>query len=149
MLMINKIFKKLDKNKKIYRENTLTGLIPLDAGIRKGYIYVIGTVTTHPVAYVIVDKDSWAYKKEYADLDLPCHGGATYSQDYLGSQIHDNKLVSPSDERWVIGWDYAHSGDKFGVSDDEGKEYSMIQIMSDVYITIDYIYAQEDEEYEF
>lgn len=148
MLLINEIFKKLDKNKQIYRDNCVTGLIPLDAGIRKGYIYVIGTVSTHPVAYVIVDKDSLVYKMEYDELDLPCHGGATYSQDYLGSHIYANKLVSSSDERWVVGWDYAHSGDKFGVSD-EGKEYSIPQIMSDVCITIDYIYAHEDEEYEF
>ena len=149
MLLINKIFEKLDKNKQIYRDNCVTGLIPLDAGIRKGYIYVIGTVSTHPVAYVIVDKDSWVYKKEYDELDLPCHGGATYSQDYLGVHIYANKLVSPSDERWVVGWDYAHADDKFGISDDDAKVYSIPQIMSDVCITIDYIYAQEDEEYEF
>lgn len=67
----------------------------------KGLTYYIVTLGSHPCAYVNV-KDTIFNGKFYEDIPIECHGGLTYSDNYLYGI-----------EGWFIGWDYAHLGDLF------------------------------------
>jgi len=84
----------------------------LASGEYKGYKYYIVSMGTHPCAYIEIPKNSKYYMKHY-DLidDINCHGGLTFSQQYLF--LEDEKLLI--DHTWFIGWDYAHFGDFIGV----------------------------------
>lgn len=67
----------------------------------RGLTYYIVTLGPYPCAYVNV-KDTIFDGKFYSDIPIECHGGLTYSENYL-QEIED--------KGWFIGWDYAHWGD--------------------------------------
>lgn len=62
---------------------------------------VINLEGRHPCGYVNVAGTSLA-GKDYADIDIACHGGLTFSEE-----------ISPvtCERGWWIGWDYAHWND--------------------------------------
>lgn len=72
----------------------------------KGYDFYVISYGSHPCCYILLDKKNPFYYQHYDDIPLDVHGGLTYSskEHYL----IDNK------GKWIIGWDYAHYGDKFG-----------------------------------
>ena len=53
--------------------------------------------------YVSIPKQSKLYGKNYDDIDVYCHGGLTYSKDYLNG--------IPEQDLWWIGFDCGHYGD--------------------------------------
>ena len=73
----------------------------------KGRHFVIVSYGTHPCAYVEVTDTKYAYLG-YDELEdkIRCHGGLTYA-DNLDHVLGENN-------RWFIGWDYAHAGDYMG-----------------------------------
>ena len=101
----------------------------------KGWTYSIITFGTHPCAYVDV-KDTMFDGKFYADIPIECHGGLTYSADYL---------PITNDKGWFIGWDYAHWGDLFysqynidmGVIDIVSKEWTIDEVEEECKNVID------------
>lgn len=101
----------------------------------KGWTYSIITFGTHPCAYVDV-KNTMFDGKFYADIPIECHGGLTYSADYL---------PITNDKGWFIGWDYAHWGDLFysqynidmGVIDIVSKEWTIDEVEEECKNVID------------
>ena len=76
-------------------------------GTYGGYNFVIVSYGTHPCAYVEIPKTSEYYGVDYDKLDfINCHYGLTYA-DRLDH-------IYPNNDRWFIGWDYAHAGDYMG-----------------------------------
>ena len=73
-------------------------------GTYKGFDYYVLNLGTHPCAYVDVT-ETLLNGKEYDSIEIQCHGGLTYSRDYLSTV--DKK-------GWFICWDYAHYGDFAG-----------------------------------
>ena len=76
----------------------------LDDSEYKGSRYVILSLGTHPCCYVRMPEQ--INKKGFDLGKISCHGGITYSENYLNAE---NK-----EKGWWIGWDYAHSGDCLG-----------------------------------
>lgn len=72
----------------------------------KGYEYIIVSYGSHPCCYIGLDENNKFYGVSYLDIDLDVHGGLTYSDNLF-------HVIGNSD-RWYIGWDYAHYGDRFG-----------------------------------
>jgi hypothetical protein len=74
--------------------------------VYKGIEYYIkrteGTVNTWYTGYLVFNEDSKYYGKEYDEIDIPVHGGWTYSENELMPVIY------PEDEVWIIGFDTAH-----------------------------------------
>lgn len=99
-------------------------------GNYKDYDYIIISMNTHPCAYVIIDHNSdEIYGKDCDELtNIACHGGLTYSNNYLGV---DPVVVPKEAENWIIGWDYCHDVDKFGDMA-YGKEWTTKEIHDDV-----------------
>jgi hypothetical protein len=82
------------------------------AGKHKGYIYRVIRMNSglsgefHSLnGYVGVPKGHKLYGKDYNDMDISCHGGLTYSRDYLQFQ--------PESDIWWIGFDTAHANDLY------------------------------------
>lgn len=89
----------------------------------KDYEYYILSLQTHPVAYVLLTKKDKLYGNEYeCEMKINCHGGLTYADKYFSK--------SSKEERWTIGWDYAHDGDRFGLI--SGKEWTTEEIYEEV-----------------
>lgn len=74
--------------------------------IYKGYEYYIINFGTHPCCYILLDKNNKYYGKDYDDIPLDVHGGLTFSS-------FENQFIDNGD-KYIIGWDYAHFGDRFG-----------------------------------
>lgn len=105
------------------------------------YKYIITSLGgSHPCAYIVLDKYDSKYKKVgIGDYDI-IHGGITYCDDYL------TDLIDEDEEKWVIGWDYAHEGDYVSkqlpysilissISDwgnPQGKKYTKQEIKQDI-----------------
>ena len=76
----------------------------------KGYEYIIVSYGTHPCCYIGLPSNHEYYELDYDSIDLDVHGGLTYS----GRLLH---LPDIDRDKWYIGWDYAHMGDRFGNRD--------------------------------
>lgn len=91
----------------------------------KGYTFYIISHRTHPCAYILLDGYSPFFRRRWDELGhINCHGQITYSEDYLGV---DPEIIPHSDDCWIIGWDYCHSGDRYGVHD-TGKSWTTQEI---------------------
>lgn len=87
----------------------------------QGYDYVILNIHgSHPCCYVKLPFEHKLAKialDDYDELDIRCHGGITYAENYLRLSGHINEEGTD----WVdcsrdftgvwIGWDYAHCDD--------------------------------------
>jgi len=67
--------------------------------------YYILQVEDWVTGYLVLEDDSKYYGVPYDDIDIPIHGGWTYSDEYLQDIIEENDGV------WVIGFDTAHYSD--------------------------------------
>lgn len=111
----------------------------LDHGVFKGFEYVIMSLGTHPTAYVGIPKTE-AYtifhENRLSDL-IDVHGGITYENSY----IRDENKNEYSNDKWWIGWDYAHLYD-YMPDNDYGqyrKKWTTEEILEDVKSVIDQI----------
>ena len=78
----------------------------------RGYTFYILNLQTHPTAYIVLNDTSQYFRRPYDECgNIDCHGGITYSEDNL---LWDGNIAPSSPDTWVIGWDYAHSGDQYG-----------------------------------
>ena len=108
----------------------------LAEGLYKGLQYCITTIGTHPCAYVGIPKGHPLYGKHYDKkarngVSSIAHGGLTYSERNM-----------PLKGLWNIGWDYAHYGDRSGLSN-EGKEWTTEEILRNVHEVIDLITGEK------
>ena len=107
--------------------------------IHRGYEYVITSLGSHPCAYVIIDETHPLYQNNCMEWLGIVHGGVTYSEAIL------SPIVNVEDNKWVIGWDYAHAYDYYCIDPDnermnmQGKKWSVDEIMDDVKLMIDYL----------
>lgn len=95
----------------IYQSQRLDPPLVLASGTYKGYNYFILSMGTHPCGYVEIPKSSKYYNVDYDNIPIECHGGLTYSENYLGT------IANECEERFFVGWDYAHYMDYVGYYD--------------------------------
>lgn len=88
----------------VYQINRLNPPERIASGEYKGFWYYVLNLGTHPCAYIDVTETE-LNSVDYCNIDVACHGGLTYSRQYLATV--DKK-------GWFIGWDYAHYGDFVG-----------------------------------
>lgn len=105
-------------------------------GTYKGFDYYVLNLGTHPCAYIDVT-ETLLNGKEYGDIDIQCHGGLTYSRNYL---------PTVDKQGWFIGWDYAHYGDFAGYEimfssdlQSDGKHWTTGEIVDECKNVIDQI----------
>lgn len=90
----------------------------------KGYTYYVVSYGTHPCAYIELTENNTLYGKDDSEIQLDCHGGITYANDNI-------KHITPiSENRWIIGWDYAHNGDYF-LASNTGKKWTTTEIIQE------------------
>ena len=97
---------------------------------KDGYQYIILSYGTHPCGYVALPVNHKLNGVDYDDVNDLCrnyhdnvHGGFTFSRDGLHDHVRN---------RWVLGWDYNHYGDKNGLVALDGYEYSVTELFDDV-----------------
>ena len=105
-------------------------------GTYKGFDYYVLNLGTHPCAYVDVT-ETLLNGKEYDSIEIQCHGGLTYSRDYLSTV---------DKQGWFIGWDYAHYNDYAGYEimfpsdlQSGGKRWTTEEIVDECKDVIDHI----------
>lgn len=110
------------------------GFRVIEIGQYKNHRYEIG-FTFGPIAYVEMDNgltDEEAY-------EIPVHGGVTFKcyGEEEGKRCEDDFIEN---EKFYIGWDYQHYGDKTlypsGLSL-EGKEWTRDEIVAEIYAVIE------------
>lgn len=94
-----------------YSSKRLKHPLILTGGTYQGYNYYVFSFGTHPCGYVEIPKTSKYYNVHYDNIPVSCHGGLTYSGNYLDS------IATEDDGRYFIGWDYAHYNDYVGYYD--------------------------------
>lgn len=127
----------------VYTAKRLNPPEMLADGEYKGFHFYVLNLGTHPCAYIDVT-DTDLNGKDYSNIDIACHGGLTYSDEYL--RTVDKK-------GWFIGWDYAHWGDYVGYevlySDNlrtNGKKWTTDEIVSECKEVIDQLIADTPTE---
>lgn len=113
----------------------------LHEGMYRGYQYYVLSMGTHPTAYVEIPEDHKFYGKSYDDIDIKVHGGLTYSSDHLQDIKEDT---------WIIGWDYAHTGDYLGMLPDYAnvgyKKWTTREMVEEAINVIEQIIENEEKE---
>lgn len=97
--------------KMIYGEGRYRDPIVLMDDYYKGYRFFILNLGTHPCAYVVLPEGHEFHGESYDDIPIGCHYGLTYSEDYLN--VYGVPKYLKKQNVWIIGWDYAHSGDYY------------------------------------
>ena len=92
----------------IYQQTRLKEPEILASGEYKGYNYYVLSQGTHPCGYVEIPKNSKYFNVDYDNIPVECHGGLTYGRGFLVGE------ATIDDNRYFIGWDYAHYGDYAG-----------------------------------
>jgi len=113
----------------------------LDHSEYKGYEYVIMSLGTHPTAYVGIpsaEANDLFREEDLEESDsINVHGGITYENSYI---LDENKNEYGND-KWWIGWDYAHLYDYMPDNDysQYRKKWTTEEILRDVKSVIDQI----------
>ena len=116
-----------------YKRERLNPPIQLASGVYQGYNYYVLSHGTHPCGYVEIPKGSKYYNTDYMNIPIECHGGLTYSSNYLIT------VTDEDSDRFFIGWDYAHFMDYVGYFDN--KDLSFLKSTSLIkWTTMDIIY---------
>ena len=122
----------------------------LQQGEYLGIKYLILSLNTHPTAYIIIDKNTQLYNKDYDEIheliDIEVHGGLTFADNVLHNIIEYSEkykcdTLQKYEYDWIIGWDYAHFGD-YTTFCPQGKKYTTQEIQYDVYRAIEQIHNQ-------
>lgn len=79
----------------------------LEHNTYKGYEYVVMSLGAYPTAYIGIPRGHKLYGLDISDIDIDCHYGCTYSSN----RILTEDTTTYSNDKWWIGWDYAHSTD--------------------------------------
>ena len=94
--------------KMIYQGTRLNPPVILDSGEYREYNYYVLNLGTHPCGYVEIPSESPYFNVDYNNIPVECHGGLTYGRGFL------HTVAGIDDNRYFIGWDYAHYGDYVG-----------------------------------
>lgn len=94
-----------------YSSKRLEQPIILASGTYQGYNYYVLSMGTHPCGYIEIPETSKYYNVYCDNIPVNCHGGLTYSRNYL------NSIAAEDEGRYFIGWDYAHYNDYVGYYD--------------------------------
>ena len=131
----------------VYQSRSKAELLAND--VYEGYEYVVLSLGSHPCGYVVVGKDDKLFGVDYDDIyenfGIDCHGGLTYSEDYLSFLEFSDKykcdVKSAIHDMWVVGWDYAHLGDYYAgnLLDDGGKKWTTAEIVDECKYVINQI----------
>ena len=81
--------------------------------ISNGFECLIYSMGTHPCCYVFLKEgDPFMDVDSYDDINIPVHGGFTcmFDNAEIFSEVRNLKMLLPNKK--VIGWDYAHTGDR-------------------------------------
>ena len=92
----------------IYQSTRLNPPVVLESGEHNGYNYYVLSLGTHPCGYVEIPPESKYFNVDYDYIPVECHGGLTYGRGFL------HTVANVDDNRYFIGWDYAHYGDFVG-----------------------------------
>ena len=118
---------------------------------KTGYpAYVVYVNNSHYCGYVAIPKTHPAYRLDYytynVDIDditqelvnqlpvihkinkIEVHGGLTFADDHLG---REKVFISEDKEKWVFGFDAAHSGDKTAYTNFEGDTFKDLDYMTE------------------
>ena len=108
----------IEMHEMVYKDFTVSYGKPSEIighGLYHGYEWYILSMHTHPCAYIVLERNnkvlSYGDSCEALDEVINCHGGVTYSDDYLGQ---NGMFVNKDKYLWVIGWDYHHWDDYSG-----------------------------------
>ena len=99
--------------------------------------FKIMSLGTHPCAYICIPFGHQIYQVHYSKLDIPCHGGLTYSK-------------FDKYRRWWIGWDYAHCDDYTGhdeilpLDNFPRKQWTTREIYQEIKDVIDNVLLKKD-----
>lgn len=118
----------------------------LEEGNYKGIKFTICLINSGWfTCYLDVTKTKLAFI-DYTEIDLPVHGGLTYSDCRYPWETSEDFRLS------VIGWDYAHYGDaiekdlvckifnkELNTTHEYGKHYSVPELIEECMKAIDYI----------
>lgn len=91
-----------------YLSKMLREPITLASGEIGGYNYYVLSLGTHPCGYVELPKTHKYFNVDYDNIPVECHGGLTYGRNFL------HTVAAPTEDRFFIGWDYAHYVDYMG-----------------------------------
>lgn len=110
-------------------------------GKYKEILFLVVSFGTHPCAYLLFDKNHYMYGKDCGQADdVVCvHGGFTFSRKGDCHQLINSLNYG---DKWVLGWDYCHYGDRFGawfVPGSENKEWKTTEIIDECRQYIDTI----------
>lgn len=112
----------------------------LDKGQEKGIYWWIVSYGSHPCAYLAIKKRHEFFGKDTIDINLPVHGGITYSK----SDYHFNPICL-GDDFWIIGWDYAHYRDYSTIfNNNQDKKWTIEEIKKEVMLAIEELEKVED-----
>lgn len=111
----------------VYTNKSKCNILYLD--MYKDYVYFIMDYGTHPCCYILLDKDNKFYSIDYNNIPLHVHGGLTFS----GSELNDYIET----DNWIIGWDYAHIGDRYGEYYKNGYTWKTTELIKECIKAID------------
>lgn len=130
----------------VYQATRLNPPVVLDSGEYNGYNYYVLNLGTHPCGYVEIPSGTKYFNVDYDYIPVECHGGLTYGRGYL------HTVAEIDDNRYFIGWDYAHYGDyagydsKYGIdSEFKGAVYYTEEIVRECKNVINQLIKLEQE----
>lgn len=121
-------------------------------GIYNGFQYWIMNLGSHPTAYVEIPKGHRYFGCHYDKVPVVCHYGLTYSEDHLIFHEYSPKYKCDVKTRitdtWIVGWDYAHSGDYYAsfLGSIGGRKYKTEEIFDEVKQVINQLKELETDE---
>ena len=120
---------------KNYEEATERKIKILCDSIYKGYRYIIIDYNgSHPCAYVEIPHKHSVYGKTDKEFWRIGINEVTYGRDHLRDILTDT---------WVIGWDYAHSGDR-SLGSSYGDKHSTFSILEEALEAIEELIQMEE-----
>lgn len=91
---------RFDMKEMVYQPNFLDKPEVLMHGQWKGFEFYIVSMGPHPCCYIVIPPGNPLYLVDYNKIDINVHWGLTFGER--------NKFF---DDKWCIGWDYAHCDD--------------------------------------
>ena len=93
-----------------------------------GYDFYVVSLGTHPCIYVAIPEGHPWHGLEYTDetIDITPHCGFTFSG-----------VLDVCDNKWCLGWDYAHCDDFYYPVWQAGKKWSTSELIEEAHKTIE------------
>ena len=122
---------KFDMKEMVYGVNFLPHPEVLMHAEWKGYEFYIVNMGPHPCCYIVIPPGNPLHLVHYDNIDISVHWGLTYSGE---SELFDN--------RWCIGWDYAHCDD-WAWYYPQGRKWTTAELFNEVVAVIEQLNSGE------